>query len=51
MPIFGVRVLDDYVKAILHELGVEYQAAVKAGDVQTAKILEVMHRVILKVFS
>jgi hypothetical protein len=53
MPaLFGmIRTVDDYVKALLHEVAAEYNIAVKSGDAQTAKILEIIHRVILKVFS
>lgn len=53
MPaLFGmIKTVNDYVKAILLELEAEYNLAVKAGDTQTARILEIIHRVILKVFS
>lgn len=51
MPFLGIPTLQDYVKSILRELGAEYELALKAGDTQTAKILEIIHRVIMKVFS
>lgn len=51
MAFLGLKTVNDYVKAILTELQAEHTIAVRTGEVQLAKVLEVIHRVILKVFS